>query len=92
MSKRRPKIRSILRRTLRGLVGHQPPPTVVFTGAMTIEQAWHAHPEAPTVFARYHLPACDGCAVRFDERVEEAAAAYGIDLDDFIRDLNAILQ
>jgi len=59
---------------------------------MTIDQAWHAHPDAPAVFARYHLPSCDGCAVRFDERIEEAAQAYGIDLDQFLSDLNDILR
>jgi len=59
---------------------------------MTIEEAWTAHPEAPTVFAQYHLPGCDGCAVRFEERLEEAAEAYGIELDAFLRDLNQLRQ
>jgi len=57
---------------------------------MTIDQAWHNHPGAPAVFARHHLPACDGCAVRFDETLAEATQAYGIDLDAFLQQLNAL--
>ena len=67
-----------------------PTPTPLFTAAMTIDEAWHAHRGAPAVFGLHHLPACDGCSVRFDERVSEAAAAYGIDLDTFLTDLNAL--
>jgi hypothetical protein len=55
---------------------------------MTIDQAWHATADAPAVFALHHLPACDGCSVRFDETIGEAAAAYGIDLDAFLTQLN----
>jgi hypothetical protein len=57
---------------------------------MTIDTAWHHHPEAPAVFARHHLPACDGCAVRFDESLSEATAAYGIDLGSFLSQLNSL--
>jgi hypothetical protein len=57
---------------------------------MTIDQAWHAHRGAPAVFAAHHLPACDGCSVRFDERLDEAAEAYGIDIDAFVSQLNAL--
>jgi hybrid cluster-associated redox disulfide protein len=58
---------------------------------MRIEAAWHHHPSAPSVFARHHLPACDGCAVRFDETLAEACAAYGLDIDAFVKELNALL-
>jgi hybrid cluster-associated redox disulfide protein len=62
-----------------------------FEAPMTMDQAWRRHPNAKMVFARYHLPACDGCAVRFDETLSEAAAAYGLDLDRLLTDLNALL-
>ena len=61
-----------------------------FTGDMTIDEAWHAHPQAPNVFAQYKLPRCDGCSVRFEERIKEATEAYGIDLDRFLHDLNRL--
>lgn len=62
-----------------------------FAAEMSIQQALTRHPGALQVFARHHLPGCDGCAVRFDETVGEAAAAYGLDLDALIRDLDALL-
>jgi len=61
-----------------------------FHGDMTIEHAWRHHPGAPAVFARYHLPACDHCSVRFDETVEEAALAYGLDLATLLAELNGL--
>jgi hybrid cluster-associated redox disulfide protein len=92
MPKRRPSIRAMLRRTIRTIAEGVDVYTVSFSGDMTIDEAWHAHPDAPQVFARYDLPACDGCAVRFDERLKEAAQAYGIDLNLFLRDLNNTLK
>lgn len=62
-----------------------------FHGAMTMDQAWRRHPGAPAVFARHHLPACDGCAVRFDETLEEAATAYGLDLQRLLSELDLLL-
>lgn len=62
-----------------------------FRPDMTIDQAWRRHPGAPAVFAGFHLPACDACAVRFDETVEEAAAAYGLELQSLLGALMALL-
>jgi hypothetical protein len=63
-----------------------------FHSQMTVDQAWRRHPGAPAVFARFHLPSCDGCAVRFDETVEEAAAAYGLNLSTLMTALGALLD
>ena len=57
---------------------------------MTIEKAWNHHPMAPEVFHQHRMPSCDGCAVRFEETIEEATQAYGIDLQPFLSDLNAL--
>ncbi|MCB9779480.1 MAG: hypothetical protein H6742_13020 [Alphaproteobacteria bacterium] len=62
-----------------------------FSADMTIDQAWRRHPGVAAVFARHHLPACDGCSVRFDETVEEACAAYGLDLPGLLSELSALL-
>lgn len=62
-----------------------------FAPSMTVDQAWRRHSGAATVFACNDLPACDGCAVRFDETLEEAAAAYGLNLSQLLSDLNALL-
>ena len=62
-----------------------------FDPEMTVEQAWQRHPGVRAVFARHHLPACDGCAVRFDETLAEAALAYDLALPLLLRDLNDLL-
>ena len=68
----------------------RPKATPIFTEDMTIDDAWNAHSDAPRVFAQYHLPGCNGCSVRFDERLSEAAEAYGIDIKQFLNDLNKL--
>ncbi|MFT5682982.1 MAG: hybrid cluster-associated redox disulfide protein [Myxococcota bacterium] len=62
-----------------------------FSGSMTVDQAWRKHPGTRAVFTRHHLPGCDGCAVRFDETLTEAAAAYGLDLEGLLEELGALL-
>lgn len=62
-----------------------------FHADMTIAQALGRHPSAQRVFAAHHLPACDGCAVRFDETLAEAAAAYNLDLSGLLARLNDLL-
>lgn len=64
--------------------------TIPFHAEMTIDEAWFAHPGAPGVFARHHLPGCDGCSVRFEETLAEAAEAYSIDLAAFLHELNRL--
>jgi len=58
---------------------------------MTVDQAWRKHPGTRAVFARHHLPSCADCAVRFDETLAEAAAAYGLDLEGLLEELGALL-
>lgn len=62
-----------------------------FHAEMSVHHAWLRHPRAREVFARHHLPACDRCAVRFEETVGEAAAAYGLDRELLLAELNALL-
>lgn len=62
-----------------------------FRADMTIDRAWRRHPGARHVFAAFHLPACDTCAVRFDETLSEAVAAYDLDGDALLDALNDLL-
>lgn len=87
-SRLRTPIRRVTHELLRRIRREQKPD--LFRSDMTIDEAWHAHPDAPTVFARHHLPSCDGCAVRFDESIQEATQAYGIDLTSFLHELNSL--
>lgn len=61
-----------------------------FSAELTVDEAWRKHPRAPEVFAAHGLPACDGCAVRFDETLAEAAEAYRLDLEELLRQLAAL--
>ena len=84
----RKKIRPLVKRIVDRV--RSKPEVCPFTAEMTIEQAWHAHPKAPAIFASHHLPSCNKCSVRFEETLAEAAEAYGIDLDSFLTQLNAL--
>jgi len=89
------RLRNILKRAfLRPSTGakpaNKPPVRAVFTAQMTIDEAWNNHPKAPEVFRQFHLPSCSGCSVRFDERISEAAHAYGIELEGFLCALNEL--
>ena len=59
-----------------------------FHGKMTVHEAWALHPGVREVFTRYHLPHCDRCPVGADERLEEAAFGYSLDLSRLLAELN----
>lgn len=75
-----------------GLRSHLERRRAPFTAEMTVHEAWARHRRVRLVFTRYHLPACDGCAVGLDETLEEAAMGHGIPLDDLLAELNALLR
>lgn len=80
-----------VKRGVSALVGRLDSTTGPFEPSMSVDAAWSRHPRAREAFARRQLPACDRCAVRFDETLEEAAAAYGFDLVVLLDELNALL-
>ena len=66
--------------------------TAPFTPSMTVHQAWARHPGVAVIFGRHHLPDCPSCPVGADERLEEAAFGYGIPLEPWLAELNALLD
>lgn len=62
-----------------------------FSDTLTMDQVLRRHPAAAAVLAQHHLPACGGCAVRFDETLAEAAEAYELDLTLLLQDLRRLL-
>ena len=89
------RIRAIIHRAFRPSETVQDPPrhspaAVPFVATMSVDRAWSAHPDVPRVFRDFGLPSCAACAVRFDETLEEAAAAYAAPLDDLLAALNAL--
>lgn len=62
---------------------------IKFTKDMTFHQALQASPEVARVLGRYHL-GCIGCMGAMNETIEQGAIAHGLDVNDILRDLNAI--
>ena len=89
------RIRSIIRRAFGLSDAIQDPqlrsPTVIpFVATMTVDRAWGNHPDVPRVFHEFGLPSFSSCTVRFEETLEEAAAAYGAPLEELLAALNAL--
>ena len=61
-----------------------------FSAQMRVDEALAAHPAARWVFAAYHIGGCNTCPSAETETLEELAVAYGIPLDRFMNDLNAL--
>ena len=60
-----------------------------FTRDMTFHQALKSHPAVAGVLGKYHL-GCIGCMGAMNESLEQGAQAHGLNVDDILRDLNAI--
>ena len=89
------RIRSFIRRALApsdaaGDPQLQSSSAVPFVATMTVDRAWGNHPDVPRVFREFGLPSCSNCTVRFEETLDEAAAAYGVPLGDLLAALNAL--
>ncbi|MCP4873465.1 MAG: hypothetical protein GY898_32655 [Proteobacteria bacterium] len=62
----------------------------LFSAGMSIAQAHKVHPDAGSVFAKYHLPACGSCALAGRESIAEGGRDHGLDVDALLRDLNQL--
>lgn len=61
------------------------------TKEMGIIEVVQQYPQTLEVFQRYGL-GCIGCAAARFENLEAGAKVHGIDVDDFIADLNAAIE
>ncbi len=61
------------------------------TKDMTFHQALKVSPEVAKVLASYNL-GCLGCMGAANETLEQGAQAHGLDVNDLLRDLNAIFD
>lgn len=64
----------------------------MFIKEMTVGEAMTLHPEAPLVFASYHLGGCGHCRVSEVETIEEVCEGYGIEVDILLDSLNSLLE
>ncbi|MEE9181366.1 MAG: DUF1858 domain-containing protein [candidate division NC10 bacterium] len=55
---------------------------------MKIEEVIQTYPETVSVFTRYGV-ACVGCSAASYDNIEVGAKIHGIDIDQFVADLNA---
>ncbi|MBJ6723831.1 DUF1858 domain-containing protein [Geomesophilobacter sediminis] len=59
------------------------------TKDMTFASVMRMHPDVVRVLAKYNL-GCIGCMGAQNESLEQGCNAHGINVDDILRDLNAI--
>lgn len=64
----------------------------MFVKEMTVGEAMVLHPEAPMVFASYHLNGCSHCSVNEVETIEQVCEGYGVEVDLIIDSLNSLLE
>jgi hybrid cluster-associated redox disulfide protein len=59
------------------------------TKDMTFHQVLQMSPEVAKVLGKFNL-GCIGCMGAMNETLEQGATAHGLDVNDILRDLNAI--
>jgi hybrid cluster-associated redox disulfide protein len=62
-----------------------------FTKTMTFHQAMQLSPQVVKVLGSYNL-GCVGCMGAMNETLEQGATAHGLDVNDLLRDLNALFS
>jgi len=63
----------------------------VITGDMTFAEVLGMHRDVVKVLARYNL-GCIGCMGAQAESLEQGCIAHGLDVNDLLKDLNAIFE
>lgn len=61
------------------------------TKEMTFHQVLQMSPEVAKVLGKYRL-GCVGCMGAMNETLAQGAVAHGLDVNDILRDLNAIFE
>lgn len=65
--------------------------TQKITKEMTFHQILQMSPEVAKVLGKYRL-GCVGCMGAMNETLAQGAVAHGLDVNDILRDLNAIFE
>lgn len=61
------------------------------TGKATVAHVLHRWPQTIPVFMRHRM-ACVGCSLAAFGTLEEATRVYGLDLADFVNELDNVIQ
>lgn len=62
-----------------------------FRPAMTVRESYALHPQAQEILAAYHMGGCSSCAVELDDTIAEVCANAGAEVNQVVKDLNALL-
>lgn len=65
--------------------------TDTITKETNLRELLSKHPESARIFAAYGI-GCIGCALASFETIEEGITAHGINIDDFMKDLNDFIN
>lgn len=63
-----------------------------FTPYMTIQDALNLHPGVRDVLATLGIGGCSSCSVSARETLEQAAAGHGVDLEEMLAGMNALMR
>ena len=58
---------------------------------MNLRELLTKYPESARIFAAYGI-GCLGCALAHFETIEQGLTAHGINIDDFMKDLNNLIS
>ena len=61
------------------------------TEDMNIREVLEKHPELVAVFQKHNM-GCVGCIAASFEKISDIAAAHGIDVKQFVKELNEAMQ
>jgi hybrid cluster-associated redox disulfide protein len=60
------------------------------TKEMNLKELLQKYPDSARIFASYGI-GCIGCALANYETIEQGITAHGINVDEFVKDLNAFV-
>jgi len=61
------------------------------TEDMNIKEVIENHPEVVPVFQKYNM-GCIGCIAASFEKIKDIAAVHGIDVKEFLKELNKVME
>ena len=61
------------------------------TEDMNIKEVIEKHPEVIPIFIKYNM-GCVGCIAASFEKIKDIAAVHGVDVKEFVKDLNEVIK
>jgi len=61
------------------------------TEEMNIKEVIEKHPEVTSVFLKYNM-GCIGCIAASFEKIKDIAVVHGVDVKQFVKELNEVMN